>query len=143
MSCDSSFWRHLVSRLLLSPSRLVSRRGVPKLSVYCFLLALILPVTFGAPRARADEITQVFDGFTIGPTGQHSSSITGFLLLDTKAGTLEKAKRTRGQGMPHTAYLSGEPPKAILTHAPGLPCRKRTNRTFALGPWVLGNSRNA
>jgi hypothetical protein len=56
---------------------------VPKLSICCCLLVLILAVTFGASGAEADEITQVFNGFTIGSTGQQTSTITGYLTLDT------------------------------------------------------------
>jgi hypothetical protein len=55
-----------------------------KLSIYCCLLALILAVTFGLPCAKADDITQVFNGFTIGSgTPEFTSTITGYLTLDT------------------------------------------------------------
>lgn len=66
---------------LRNPGRFLGG-GVPKLSIYCCLLALILAMTF-SPSAKADDITQVFNGFTIEPTGQPSSTITGLLTLDT------------------------------------------------------------
>jgi hypothetical protein len=58
--------------------------GVPKLWIYCCLLALILAVAFNPPSAKADDITQVFNGYTFGgPVNAHTSTITGYLTLDT------------------------------------------------------------
>jgi hypothetical protein len=57
---------------------------VPKLWIYCCLLALILAVAFNPPSAKADDITQVFNGLTISvATSQQTSSLSGFLTLDT------------------------------------------------------------
>jgi hypothetical protein len=57
---------------------------VPKLWIYCCLLALILAVAFNPPSAKADDITQVFNGFTFGgPVNAQTSTITGYLTLDT------------------------------------------------------------
>jgi hypothetical protein len=69
---------HLILR---NPGRFLGG-GVTKLSIYCCLLVLILAVAFSPPSAKADDITQVFNGLTIGPTGP-SSTIAGFLTLDT------------------------------------------------------------
>jgi hypothetical protein len=56
---------------------------VPRLFISSCLLALILGMTVGAQGVKADQITQAFNGFTFNGTGQHTSTISGFLTLDT------------------------------------------------------------
>jgi hypothetical protein len=86
---------------LRNPGRFLGG-GVAKLSIYCCLLILILAVTFGAPSAKADDITQVFNGYTFGATGQHTSTISGFLTLDT---ALLPSLSTRGSEVdPFSAF---------------------------------------
>jgi hypothetical protein len=58
---------------------------VPRLFTSSCLLALILGMTVGAQGVKADQITQVFNGFTFGTVAGnvHTSTISGFLTLDT------------------------------------------------------------
>ena len=57
---------------------------MPRLFTSSCLLALIVAMTVSAPSAKADQITQVFNGFTIGGvTGGKTSTLSGYLTLDT------------------------------------------------------------
>jgi hypothetical protein len=106
---------------------------VPKLSIYCCLLALILAVAFNPPSAKADDITQVFNGFTIGSNGQKTSTITGFLTLDTSL--LPPLDTTVSQLNPFSAF------GFTLTEANGTVINYDSLTTyFVLTPYGLNSS---
>jgi hypothetical protein len=57
---------------------------MPRLFTSSCLLALILGMTVSAPSAKADQITQILNGFTLNSiNSQRTSTLSGYLTLDT------------------------------------------------------------